>query len=222
MASDPDALTLARWWDRWEPGRQWRPSTRATHASHWRNYLSPVFGWVPLGQITTADVRRWHRKLEARGLAPTTVSGVHRTLSMVLQGAVEDELINRNPASAARLKRPTKTPPVALDPKMLAALLAAIDATTPALSTYARLLASTGLRRSEGAGLTWDRVDLDAAELTIDRQFDYSAPHRPAWCPTKTGDSRRVLLTPDAVAMLPRSSCGPAGHRDQGRAGVPS
>jgi integrase len=198
----PDALTLAKWWDRWEPGRQWRPSTRATHTVHWNRYIKPVFGRVRLEQITTADVRRWHRKLEARNLAPRTVATIHRTLSMALQGAVEDELLARNPARTAKLKRPVQIPPVALDTATVAALLAGVDQTTPALSTYARLLASTGLRRSEGTGLTWDRVDLDAGCLVVDRQLDYSAPNQPAWSPTKTSENRIVLLTPACVLLL--------------------
>src|SRR4249920_2221313 len=37
-AVDPDALTVARWWARWEPGRQWADSTRATHTGHYRGY----------------------------------------------------------------------------------------------------------------------------------------------------------------------------------------
>jgi integrase len=160
-----------------------------------------VSGRVPIDKITTADVRKWHRKLEQKGLAPATVAAVHRTLSMALQGAMEDELIGRNPARAAKLKRPAQTPPVALDPAMLTALLDAIEATTPSLNVYARLLASTGLRRSEGAGLTWDRVDLEHGELIVDRQLDYSAA-LPAWCPTKTGDKRRVPITDDTVVML--------------------
>jgi integrase len=199
---DGDTLTLARWWDRWEPGRAWRASTRLSQQAHWRRYIAPVFGRMPIDQITTADVRRWHRRLEARGLAPTTIAGHHRTLSMALQGAVEDELITRNPARAARIRRPTKTPPVALDPPTVTMLLAAIDTTAPGLSTYARLLASTGLRRGEGAGLTWDRVDLDARDLHVDRQLDYTAGRLPAWCPTKSGNTRRVPLTNAAVEML--------------------
>src|SRR5262245_57550706 len=136
IALDPDALTLSRWWERWEPGRQWRPSSRATHAVHWNKWIKPAFGHAPLEQITTADVNRWHRRLEAKGKAPATVAAIHRTLSMALQGAVDDELITRNPARSARLRRPHKVPPVALDPPTLDALLAAIDKTTPALSTY--------------------------------------------------------------------------------------
>jgi integrase len=202
IAPSGDAVTLARWWDRWEPGRAWRPATRETHAIHWRRYIQPVFGRMPLEQITTADVRRWHRRLEQKGLAPRTVAAVHRTLSMALQGAVEDELVTRNPARGARLPRPPVEPPAALSPTELAAFLNAIDFTTPTLSTYARLLASTGVRRAEGTGLTWDRVDLDAGTMTIDRQLDYSASMLPAWSPTKTGGRRTVPLTPATVELL--------------------
>src|SRR5262245_8259293 len=56
---DPDVLTFARWWARWEPGRPWRESSRQTHAVHYRRYIEPVFGRVPLVQISTADVRRF-------------------------------------------------------------------------------------------------------------------------------------------------------------------
>jgi integrase len=201
IAPTTDALTLARWWDRWEPGRPWRPSTRATHGVHWSRYIKPVFGRMPLDQITTADVRRWHRKLEEKGLAPRTVGAVHRTLSMTLQGAVEDELLARNPARVARLPRPVESPPVALTAGQLDSLLTAIDATAPTLSAYARVLAATGVRRAEGAGLTWDRIDLDAGIMTIDRQLDYSAT-LPAWCPTKTSGRRNIPLTRSTVELL--------------------
>ena len=137
VASD-DTLTLAKWWDRWEPGRQWRDSSRSMHGVHWRKYLRPVFGRMPLDKITSADVRRFDRKLEDRGLSPAYIGGIHSTLSMILQGAVEDELLTRNPARGARLRRPPTEPPVALDPDTLARFFAAVDETTPALSTFAR------------------------------------------------------------------------------------
>jgi integrase len=202
VALDDATLTLSRWWDRWEPGRPWRASSRATHDVHWRKYIKPVFGNMPIEQISTADVEKWHRKLEQKKLAPATVAAIHRTLSMALQGAVRDEKIVRNPARAVKLRRPVQTPPVALDAATLTAFLAAVDATTPTLSAYARLLASTGLRRAEGTGLTWDRVDLDGGYLKIDRQMDYSATPLPAWAPTKTSEIRSVALTPAMVELL--------------------
>ena len=201
VAGDPDALTVARWWAIWEPGRQWADSTRVTHTGHYRRYIEPVFGRVALTAITTADVRRWHRKLEARGLAPRTIGAVHRTFVMLLAGAVEDELLTRNPAVAAKLRGVRADAPVALDATTTARFLAAVDVTSPELSTFARVVAATGLRRSEAAGLTWDRVDLEDGALTIDRQLDYLGAV-PKLTPTKTRTSRRVLLTPTLVSLL--------------------
>jgi integrase len=201
LTVDPDTMTVAKWWARWEPGRPWAASSRATHRIHWRKYIAPVFGRLPLERVKTADVERWHRKLEARGLAPRTVAAIHRTLSMSLQGAVKDGFIPRNPAADARLPQPAKTPPVALDTTTVAALCDAITETTPELDAFARVIAATGLRRAEAAGLTWDRVDLEHEVLTVDRQLDYSA-RLPAWCSPKTRRARRVLLTPATAALL--------------------
>jgi integrase len=202
LVTDDDALTLARWWARWEPGRQWRESSRRTHESHWSRYIKPVFGRVAIDAITTADVKRFHRKLEAKGLAPATVGAVHRTLSMCLQGAVEDQLIERNPARTAKLRRPPKHAPVALDPATLMLVLDAVEETTPKLAMYARLVAATGLRRAEAIGLTWDRIDLDNGVITVDRQLDYTASSQPTWCATKNSLRRQVLLTDATVAQL--------------------
>jgi integrase len=199
---DENALTLSRWWDRWEPGRPWRTSSRSTHAWHWKHYIRPVFGRMPLDAITSADVERFHRKLESRGLAPATISAIHRTLSMCLQGAVRDQLLARNPARDVRVRRPPVAAPVALDAETLERLYAALAATTADLVTFARVLAATGLRRSEAAGLTWDRVDLDAGELIVDRQLDAYRAGKAAWSPTKTGQTRRVVLTDGIVALL--------------------
>jgi integrase len=199
---DSDTITLAQWWARWEPGRPWRESTRATHDVHWSRHIEPVFGRAALDTITSADVSSFHRRLERQGLAPTTVAGVHRTLSMALQAAVNDGLIARNPARGAKLRRTVKHAPVALDAAMTDKLLETIAETAPGLELYARLIAATGLRRAEAAGLTWSTVDLDAVIIVVDKQLDYSASHQPAWAPTKNSKIRRVPITDTLAGEL--------------------
>lgn len=203
VADDDDVLTLAKWWARWEPGRPWAQSSRNTHALHWKLYIKPVFGPVALDDITTADVQAWHRKLEKRGKSPGYIGGLHRTLSMALQGAVENGLLpTGNPARTAKLRKTTKVPKAALDVATTDALLAAFDARSPKLALYARFIAATGMRRAEAAGLTWDRLDLDKGTVLVDRQMDYAADTLPTWCEPKNRKIRTVLLTPSIVAAL--------------------
>ncbi|MBW8486697.1 site-specific integrase [Actinomadura sp. PM05-2] len=52
------------------------------------------------------------------------------------------------------------------------------------------LTVSTGLRRCEVLGLTWDRVDLVAGTLTVDRQLDADGRRL---APVKTRNSERVI-----------------------------
>ena len=193
---DPDALTLAKWWARWEPGRPWAASTRAARVGHWNLYIEPVFGKVTLDAIKTADVATWCRKLEDGGLAGGTVIAARATLSAVLQAAADDGLLARNPVTGARMPRATKKEAPAFDIATTARLLDAIAQTTPGLALCARLVADTGLRRAEAAGLTWDRMDLDACVLTIDRQYNRG------FLPTKTRKTRKVPVTTALAAAL--------------------
>jgi integrase len=58
------------------------------------------------------------------------------------------------------------------------------------------LAAGTGLRISEVVGLTWDRVNLEAGAITVDRQMN---PKR-LLGPVKTKRSRRVVPVPEMVS----------------------
>jgi integrase len=199
--------TVDEWWARWEPGRSWADSTRRHHAYNYGKWIHRQWGRVPLDQVTVADIERWHRYMQTKGLAATSVGAVHRTLALALGGAERDGLIARNPARFARLPRRSPVPPVALDDATLARLDAAFAETAPRLRVFAKVCAQAGLRRAECCGLTWDRIDLDGLTLTIDRQLDFAATAaagEPVWGPTKTGRSR-VVPIPESLAAAFRT-----------------
>ena len=75
-----------------------------------------------------------------------------------------------------------------------------IDATDAPHRLLISLLAETGCRKGEAAGLTWESVDLDAMTLTIDAQLDRYTGER---APTKTERSvRTIVVTPALAAAL--------------------
>jgi hypothetical protein len=65
------------------------------------------WGGVPLGKITHADVAEWVSGIR---LAPASVAYVHRVLHLVLELAVRDGRISRNPAVGVRLPKATRGP----------------------------------------------------------------------------------------------------------------
>ena len=68
--------------------------------------------------------------------------------------------------------------------------------------TFASLIAQTGLRGGEAAGLTVDRVNLLKRELVIDRQLVKTSNKRPVFGPVKTPSSVRTIPMSDEVAQL--------------------
>jgi hypothetical protein len=63
----------------------------------------PAFGTEQLARITLASVRRWRRErldagpLAARPFGPVTVAKAYRLMHAIMETAVDDELIRRNP-----------------------------------------------------------------------------------------------------------------------------
>ena len=109
--------------------------------------------------------------LTAKGLAPTTVHGIHVRLVSIFEAAVHDGKIVRSPAVKIRLPKTIKTAAsqvVALD---LDDVRRIADAAPPHLTAFVWLIATAGLRPGEAAGLTVERVNFLQKTIDVDRQL---------------------------------------------------
>jgi integrase len=189
-----------------------RPSTADLYATELRTHVLPAFGSVPLPDITRRDVQEWVNALAASGLAPATVRHAYRAVfKSVLTDAIDDGLLARSPCH--RIELPAAPLPVIepLTPAQILTLANQIDARYQAMVL---LGAGCGLRWSEAAGLTRDRIHLGArAQVTIDRQLGYrpattrhspDTASRPLFAPPKTSASCRVIPMPATVAAALR------------------
>ena len=137
----------------------WRAGTRATARSHVDNHIGPALGSRQLATITRTDVQAFVASLTAKGLAPTTVHGIHVRLVSFFEAAVHDGKIVRSPAIKIQLPKTIKTAAsqvVALD---LDDVRRIADAAPPHLTAFVWLIATAGLRPGEAARLTVERVN---------------------------------------------------------------
>src|SRR5205085_941475 len=63
------------------------------------------------------------------------------------------------------------------------------------------LALETGMRKGELCGLAWTHVDLDGAQITVERQLTKPGPE-PTYGPPKNGRLRIITITADTVALL--------------------
>lgn len=152
-------LTWSQWKDLWLPSRwsEVAASTRDGDEGRIRKWVEPQWGAVLLSDITTVKVRAWVRRLRSDGVSPSSIEKIYRLLSASLRDAVEDEVLTANPCSGIKLAPPEPGHERWLEPEEVDRAVGFMERP---YSTAVQLLAETGLRYGELAGLHWQRVDL--------------------------------------------------------------
>lgn len=144
------------------------PSTRDIYRGHWRVHIKPKFGQREIGSIRPSEIRAWVKQLETR-LANSTANRVLTFLDQLLQSAVDDELIAKNPCASKAVKKP-KAEPRRVVPWSVPRLLAVTEALPPRYRILAILGSGLGLRQGEIFGLSVDDVDVVKGVVHVRQQ----------------------------------------------------
>lgn len=206
------------------------PSTWAQYRTYIDSLIVPVIGNMRLRDLQAEDLERLYEFLErsggrhGQGLAAKTIANTHGILSSALKSAVKRGKIAANPLE--RLEHPPtveRTRGTWWTPAQLRAFLTHVEGDR----MYAAwlLFATTGMRRGEVAGLTWDDIDLDAGRVTVEWQLGL-VDSKPTFKPRPKTDAgrRRMALDPATLAQLrdhrrqwlaERIAAGPAWHETQ-------
>lgn len=134
----------------------------------WRIRVQPRWGHVPIGDIRPTAVQQWIADL-SQGTAGAKVSGAsviihaHRVLSGVLNDAVNDNLLARNPAKGVKLPRVSRKRPLYMTHQQVTNLARAAGE----FEGLVLMLAYTGLRWGEVIGLRVRDLDMLRRRATI-------------------------------------------------------
>ena len=204
---DPDAGRVlfgqyARDWIEERPGL--RPKTVELYRYLLRCHLAPAFGNRPVADIKEPNVRRWRKNLLDAQVSAVTVAKAYRLLKAVLNTAVDDGLIRRNPCrvKGAGQERSPERP--VLTVRQVYALADAAGGRYRALV----LLAVFGsLRWGELAALRRSDIDTEARTVRVARQLSEQRGGGFAFGPPKSDAGQRTvaipdLITPDLAAHL--------------------
>lgn len=192
-----DSSTVAAYLGGWEKTIRAPASTKAKYVSaakFWKLHLGPK----PLATVKPSDIRAALAKRP--DLAGKTVNDYVSVLRLALQAAVDDKLIQHNPAEPIEATQAQKQPPDPFTPAEAEAIIAKLRERSPEDADLAEFRFYTGLRTGELIGLRWSSVELVAKRITVVggrvRGEDRDS--------TKTGRSRVVDLNSRALAALQR------------------
>lgn len=203
-------VTVGEWADKWLATQgHLKPSTRARYEGIVQSHIRPKWGKVSLDKVSHADVAEWIHSIK---LSPASVTYVHRVLSLVLEPAVRDGRISRNPASAIKLPRTAKAEKRFLSREEVFRLADAAAAyPLPEIGSQYRalvlLLASCGLRWGEVAGLKVGRLDLLRRRLTVTETLSEVRGHL-TWGSPKNHQIRSVPIPGFLADLLAEVTAG--------------
>jgi integrase len=197
-------ITVGDWSTRWLQGQsQLKPLTRERYRNILRVQILPEWEKHRLCTITHADVVAWVAKLTADGYAAATVRQIHRVFSLMLDLAVRDGRLPRNPATGVRLPRAEKGEPVFLTHTQVEQLARGC----PGYELFVRVLAYTGMRWGEATAVRVRRVDLMRRRIEVvhtaielNGEMTYGSP--------KTHQRRSVPIPRSLVDELARHVAG--------------
>ncbi|MFD6325288.1 tyrosine-type recombinase/integrase [Streptomyces sp. NPDC058442] len=156
-------------------------------------HILPAFGGLDLDEITAPRVHEWRAERLRTTKAKTTVAKAYRLLKGILETAVDDDLITRNPC---RIKGAGKESAA----ERRIATVVQVDALADAIGIRWRLMVYLGaygpMRPEELAGLCRRDVDLDHLVIRVSVAEPERTNGKRALGPTKSDAGARVIVLP--------------------------
>ena len=173
----PADPTVAEWLKFWNESKVegLRTTTRRNYRRMVRLYIVPMLGDVKVRALTPMQVQIFVNAMKGRQksggggkISAGYVRLIFSTLSTALTFAVQQTALEKNPCRGVVVPKDQPRRPEDTSAEMVQAILDEARGTRWYALLY--LAAYTGMRRGEVLGLTWRAIDLDARQISVERQ----------------------------------------------------
>jgi integrase len=183
-----------------EVKRSLRNSTYLGYKRKVDKHLIPMFGKLPVSDLTPAMLRHWIKGLK---LTTKTVRNILLPLRAIIITAIADEIIDKNPLDHIFLNklldRKTRKSKYVVDPMSREEVQAILHKATGQLKNLFQFAFFSGLRTSELIALEWGDIDWIHKKVRISRTVVEGVEEDE----TKTlSSTREVFLLPPALDAL--------------------
>lgn len=195
------------------------PSTLQGYDKILRNHINRSLGEVPVNELTSAQIASFYAASRKAGrqdlkdaggrLSANTVNKIHIVLAAILDIAVDDGHIQRNPArDQKRVKAPTRRDIRAENVEIRTWSVSELQDFLSwnecnykdELHLLWKLIGLTGMRRGEAMAIRWSDLNIETGTLSVRRAAD--SAKKKAVKATKTYVSRSLPLQREVIVRL--------------------
>ena len=176
--------------------------TAITYKRQIDNYILPAFGKYDIEDITTDMIQEMFNSMEG---AKATKDKVKIVLSQILDSAVEDGYLAKNPMKSKRLKitGEASTPRKAYSVEQMNYIVSNMDKIKKTSDKlFIALLVLHPFRLEEALGLKWEDINFAKQEVTIKRAVTHPDRNQPIVKDTKTETSHRSISLSSVLLEL--------------------
>jgi integrase len=208
--------TVASWVDRWCETTLEASDRKATTKALYRTLAAKHLKADPLGSVRLDQLRPSHVEAlvlkmrravkdgpdgePVRALADSTIRTTYTVLRAVLDGAVRDDLLARNPAAVVKRPGVERIEAHTLKATEVVALLELCKRSRHYRAVA--LVAATGMRRGEALALRWRDVDLDGGTVTVRGTLARVEGSLVVTEPKTERSRRTLILSPGLTTLL--------------------
>lgn len=142
-----------------------KQSTQSDYRISYEKHIKPYLGKKKLNAIKPSDIALWQNKI-LELVSPRRLKAIRAVLSTIIQDAMRDELIVRNPLPLVKLPRANK---VEIEPFSISEIFAILNNADGQYRNFYALGFFSGLRSGEMIGLKWEDIDFFRREISIKR-----------------------------------------------------
>jgi integrase len=179
-------LTVASFIETWMDGKQLsrRPQTVVLYRRIVDLHVLPVLGKLRLQEIQPAHLKALYLAKKEEGRGARTIQMIHIVMHDLLNRAVKEGILGRNPADAVERPKAERAERQILTEAQARQLVTVTTGTRYGTLIYMALM--TGMREGELLGLKWSDVDWDRGQVHVQRQLQRENLDGKVLVPTKT------------------------------------